>query len=116
MPRGFAVVGFNCGFFADGEFGIVAIGELGVESVGAGFLVGGIGERAFDGESLDFGDTFCTAGDFEILVDDFVGVLRARDVSACEQEHGEKRNEETGAHAVLSMNANSEEKFHEIWK
>ena len=79
MPRGFAVVGLDDVLVADDEFGVVAIGELGVESVGAGFAVGGVGERAFDGDRLRFGRGFCAALGFDVLVDDFFGVLRWRE-------------------------------------
>src|SRR5580692_3569082 len=100
MPRGFAVVRLDDVLVADDELGVVAIGKLGVEGVGAGFAVGGVGERAFDQDRLRLREIFATALRFDVLIDDFFGVLGAggygENRSSYEREGNDGR---TSAHA-----------------
>src|SRR5271163_3204385 len=78
LPGGFAVVGFDEIFVAEEKFGVVAVGETEVVCVGAGFIVGGVGEGSFEGEGLNFGESFGAALGFEVLADNFLDVLGAR--------------------------------------
>ncbi|HEY2823346.1 MAG TPA: hypothetical protein VGJ06_20040 [Candidatus Acidoferrum sp.] len=63
---------------ADDEFGVIPIGQLGVECVRADFAVGDVGQRAFDGDRLRLGEIFTSALGLDELVDDFFGILGAR--------------------------------------
>ena len=87
MPRGFTVVGIDKVLIADDELGVVAVGELCLEGVRAGFPVGGVGERAFEAQGMDFGQGFASAGSFDVLCGEFRSVLRLQGESAkCEGE------------------------------
>jgi len=61
---------------SDDEFGVVAIGETGVERVRSGLSVRA-GEGAFDGQRANFGEGFWSHLRLDVLVDDFFGILGA---------------------------------------
>ena len=100
VPSGFAVVGLDEGFVAEDEFGVVAVGELEAEGVGAGFAVGGIGEGAFEGFGLDFGEGFAAAGGFDVVGDDLGGILRLSGQKRAGERGTTARMEWSGAHGT----------------
>src|SRR6267142_4243844 len=75
MPSGFAVVGFNQRDITDDQLGVIAIGQLDVERVGAGLAVRRV-KGAFDDYGCCFGECFGAACGFDELVYDFLRVLR----------------------------------------
>src|SRR6266404_1289695 len=98
MPGRFSVVGFDQADVANDEFGVIAIGELGVEGVRSGLAIGCV-KRAFDDYRCCFGQRFGAACSFDVLVYDFLRVLRtcwlskqgnAKDGGYCEiaSKHG----------------------------
>src|SRR6267142_4663150 len=75
MPGGFAVVGFDQIDITDDQFGVIAIGELGVEGVGSGLAIGCV-KGTFDDYRCCFGERLGAACSFDVLVYDFLRVLR----------------------------------------
>src|SRR5882762_3281325 len=75
MPGGFAVVGFNQADIANDQFGIIAIGELGVEGVGSVLAIGCV-KGTFDDYRCGFGERLGAACSSDVLVYDFLRVLR----------------------------------------
>src|SRR6267142_5584361 len=74
MPGGFAVVGFDQADVTNDQFGVIAIGKLGVEGVGSGLAIGCV-KGAFDDYRCGFGERFGPASGFNVLVYDFLRVL-----------------------------------------
>src|SRR5216684_161849 len=75
MPGGLAVVGFDQADVTDDEFGVIAIGQLGVEGVGSGLTIRRV-KGAFDDYGCCFGECLGAAYGFDVLVNDFLRVLR----------------------------------------
>src|SRR6267378_4849690 len=101
MPGGFSVVGFDQAYVASDQFGVIAIGEPGVEGVGSGLAIGCV-KGAFDDYRCGFGERLGAACSFDVLVYDFLRVLRtcrlskqgyAKDGGYCEiaSKHGVQR-------------------------
>ncbi len=78
MPGGFSVVGLDQRFTLGANFRVIAVGLLGAEGIGAGLGIGVAAERAVECNGLELGERFAAASGFEVLLDDLVGVLRAR--------------------------------------
>src|SRR6267154_2074299 len=101
MPGGLSVVGFDQADVANDQFGIIAIGELGVERVRSGLAIGCV-KGTFDDYRCCFGERLGAACSFDVLVYDFLRVLRtcwlgkqgyAKDGGYCEiaSKHGVQR-------------------------
>src|SRR5882757_10944784 len=101
MPGGFAVVGFDQADIANDQFRVIAIGELGVKGVGSGLAIGCV-KGPFDDYRCGFGERLGAACSFDVLVYDFLRVLRtcwlskqgyAKDGGYCEiaSKHGVQR-------------------------
>ena len=71
---------------SDDELRVVAIGQLGVEGVRAGLAVGGVGERALDRDRLRLGEVFGATLRFDVLIDDFFGILGANGHGTCDRQ------------------------------
>src|SRR6267154_6841705 len=103
MPGGLSVVGFDQAYVATDQFGVIAIGKLGVEGVGSGFAIGCV-KGTFDDHRCCLGERLGAACSFDVLVYDFLRVLRtcwlskqgyAKDGGYCEiaSKHGVQRQE-----------------------
>src|SRR5882672_9795044 len=75
MPGGLSVVGFDQAYVANDQFGVIAIGELGVEGVGSVLAIGCV-KGSFDDYRCCFGERLGAACSFDVLVYDFLRVLR----------------------------------------
>src|SRR5712671_8001588 len=75
MPRGLSVVGFDQADVANDQFGVISIGKLGVEGVGSGLAIGCV-KGTFDDYRCCFGERLGAACSFDVLVYDFLRVLR----------------------------------------
>src|ERR1700704_2395166 len=76
MPGGFAVIGFDQADIPDDQFGVIAIGQLGVKGVGSVLAICGV-KGAFDDYCCCFRESFGAALRFNVLVYDFLRVLSA---------------------------------------
>src|SRR6266404_1964128 len=101
MPGGLSVVGFDQAYVTNYQFGVIAIGELGVEGVRSVLAIGCV-KGAFDDHRCCLGECFGAACSFDVLVYDFLRVLRtcwlskqgyAKDGGYCEiaSKHGVQR-------------------------
>src|SRR6267154_5116851 len=101
MPGGLSVVGFDQVDVANDQFGVIAIGELGVEGVGSGLAIRRV-KGAFDDYRCCLGECLGAACSLDVLVYDFLRVLRtcllskqgyAKDGGYCEiaSKHGVQR-------------------------
>src|SRR5712671_950775 len=101
MPGGLSVVGFDQVDVANDQFGVIAIGELGVEGVASVLAIRRV-KGAFDDYRCCFGERLGAACSFDVLVYDFLRVLRtcwlskqgyAKDGGYCEiaSKHGVQR-------------------------
>src|SRR5258707_11905219 len=75
MPRRFSVVGFDQADVANDQFGVIAIGKLGVEGVGSVLAIRRV-KGTFDDDRCCFGERSGAACSFDVLVYDFLRVLR----------------------------------------
>ena len=74
MPGGLSVVGLDQAGIAGDQFGVVAIGEFGVQRISSGFAIHGV-EGPFERDGQRFRQRFRAADRFDVLVDKFLRVL-----------------------------------------
>src|SRR6267142_2145857 len=99
MPRRFSVVGFNQADVANNQFRVIAIGELGVEGVGSVLAIRRV-KGTFDDYRCGFGERLGAACSFDVLVYDFLRVLRTCWLSKQGYAKGEGYCEIASKHGV----------------
>src|SRR5882762_3455035 len=75
MPGGLSVVGFDQAYLANDQLGVIAIGKLGVEGVGSVLAIRRV-KGTFDDYRCGFGERLGAACSSDVLVYDFLRVLR----------------------------------------
>jgi hypothetical protein len=100
MPSGFAIERFDQRLVTDHQFRVVAVGQLHVECIGAGFAAVLRCDGAFESNGLDFRESVRAARSLHVLIQDFGGVLRVQRRGKTEQEQDEPSTEQTSTHRV----------------
>src|SRR5882762_4623623 len=109
MPGGFAVVGFDQADIPDDQFGVIAIGQLGVKGVGSILAIRGV-KGAFDDYRCCLGESFGAACRFNVLVYDFLRVLSLCGLSKNNDAKGDGYCQSAIVHGRSKIERNSRAK------
>src|SRR6266481_2395831 len=109
MPGGFSIVGFDQADIPDDQFGVIAIGQLGVKGVGSILAICCM-KGAFDDYRCCFRECFGAARRFNVLVYDFLRVLSVCGLSENNDAKGGGYCQSASVHRRSKIERNSRAK------